>query len=180
MNKVIVKLFTLDEFEKEENWLNEMSENGMELIKAGFIWYTFRPREKDKYQYKIMFYDKAKSGPEWDDFMEILSESGIEVVSRYFNWLYLKKENDGTPFQLFNTVREELAHVNKIKQISTLLLIIESLVLASELITMIDSGHIYLTLPTVMVALVWLLVFKVDRGLKKLSDRLAKQADIYQ
>ena len=180
MNKVIVKLFTLDEFEKEENWLNEMSENGMELIKAGFIWYTFRPREKDKYQYKIMFYDKAKSGPEWDDFMEILSESGIEVVSRYFNWLYLKKENDGTPFQLFNTVREELAHVNKIKQISTLLLIIESLVLASELITMIGSGHIYLTLPTVMVALVWLLVFKVDRGLKKLSDRLAKQADIYQ
>ena len=180
MNKVIVKLFTLDEFEKEENWLNEMSENGMELIKAGFIWYTFRPREKDKYQYKIMFYDKAKSGPEWDDFMEILSESGIEVVSRYFNWLYLKKENDGTPFQLFNTVREELAHVNKIKQISTLLLIIESLVLASELITMIGSGHIYLTIPTVMVALVWLLVFKVDRGLKKLSDRLAKQADIYQ
>lgn len=180
MNKVIVKFFTLDEFEKEENWLNEMSENGMELIKAGFIWYTFRPREKDKYQYKIMFYDKAKSGPEWDDFMEILSESGIEVVSRYFNWLYLKKENDGTPFQLFNTVREELAHVNKIKQISTLLLIIESLVLASELITMIGSGHIYLTLPTVMVALVWLLVFKVDRGLKKLSDRLAKQADIYQ
>ena len=180
MNKVIVKLFTLDEFEKEENWLNEMSENGMELIKAGFIWYAFRPREKDKYQYKIMFYDKAKSGPEWDDFMEILSESGIEVVSRYFNWLYLKKENDGTPFQLFNTVREELAHVNKIKQISTLLLIIESLVLASELITMIDSGHIYLTIPTVMVALVWLLVFKVDRGLKKLSDRLAKQADIYQ
>ena len=127
-----------------------------------------------------MFYDKAKSGPEWDDFMEILSESGIEVVSRYFNWLYLKKENDGTPFQLLNTVREELAHVNKIKQISTLLLIIESLVLASELITMIGSGHIYLTIPTVMVALVWLLVFKVDRGLKKLSDRLAKQADIYQ
>ena len=180
MNKVIVKLFTLDEFEKEENWLNEMSENGMELIKAGFIWYTFRPRDKAKYQYKIMFYDKAKSGPEWDDFMEILSESGIEVVSRYFNWLYLKKENDGTPFQLFNTVREELAHVNKIKQISTLLLIIESLVLASELITMIGSGHIYLTIPTVMVALMWLLVFKVDRGLKKLSDRLAKQADIYQ
>ena len=177
MNKVIVKLFTLDEFEKEENWLNEMSENGMELIKAGFIWYTFRPREKDKYQYKIMFYDKAKSGPEWDDFMEILSESGIEVVSRYFNWLYLKKENDGTPFQLFNTVREELAHVNKIKQISTLLLIIESLVLASELITMIDSGHIYLT---GMVDLVCCVFFKVDRGLKKLSDRLAKQADIYQ
>lgn len=180
MNKVIVKFFTLDEFEKEENWLNEMSENGMELIKADFIWYTFRPREKDKYQYKIMFYDKAKSGPEWDDFMEILSESGIEVVSRYFNWLYLKKENDGTPFQLFNTVREELAHVNKVKKISTLLLIIESLGLAAELITMIGSGNIYLTIPTVMVALVWLLVFKVDRGLKKLSDRLAKQADIYQ
>ena len=26
MNKTIIKLFTLDEFEKEENWLNEMSE----------------------------------------------------------------------------------------------------------------------------------------------------------
>ena len=180
MNKVIVKLFTLDEFEKEENWLNEMSENGMELIKADFIWYTFRPREKDKYQYKIMFYDKAKSGSEWDDFMEILSESGIEVVSRYFNWLYLKKENDGTPFQLFNTLREELAHVNKVKQISTLLLISASLMLATELITMIGIGHIYLTIPTVMVALVWLLVFKVNRRLRKVSEKLAQQADIYQ
>lgn len=180
MNKTIIKLFTLDEFEKEENWLNEMSEKGMELIKARFIGYTFRPREKNKYQYKIIFYDKAKSGPEWDDFMEILSESGIEVVSRYFNWLYLKKENDGTPFQMFNTVREELAHVNKIKKLSAALLILESVRLVMEIASMMISGHIALSVPTVMVALVWLLVFKVNSGLKKVSDRLFQQTDIYQ
>lgn len=180
MNKTIVKVFTLDEFEKEENWLNDMSAKGMELIKVGFVRYTFRPRQKDKYQYKIMFYDKAKSGPEWEEFMEILAESGIEIVSRYFNWLYLKKENDGTPFRLFNTVREELAHVNKIKKLSSLLLIIESLGLATEIVTMIGSGRIYLATPTILVALVWLLVFKVNRGLKKVSDRLSQQADIYQ
>ena len=41
MRKIIHKLFWVRQFDKEENWLNEMAAKGLALVGVGFCRYEF-------------------------------------------------------------------------------------------------------------------------------------------
>ncbi len=115
MMKKVCKLFMAWQFEEEEQWLNQMSRQGWQLEKTNGLLYTFQQGGMDKYQYRVQMVDSlSKSG----DYLQFLSEAGIEHVGTCFNglWIYLRKQNNGEPFELFSDTTSQLHHLQKIKK----------------------------------------------------------------
>ena len=96
MKKIIHRTFFVWNFEKEIAWLNEMSRQGWQLCRAGVFVYEFEQGEPGEYQYQLQLLRKADP-----DYLAFLEETGIQVVGRCLNWIYLKKKSDGQPFEIF-------------------------------------------------------------------------------
>ena len=115
MMKKVCKLFMAWQFEEEEQWLNQMSRQGWQLEKTNGLLYTFQQGGMDQYQYRVQMVDSlSKAG----DYLQFLSEAGIEHVGTCFNglWIYLRKQNNGEPFELFSDTTSQLRHLQKIKK----------------------------------------------------------------
>ncbi len=106
--KIIWKLFFVWDFEKEEQWLNEMAAQGWALCGVGFCRYEFERREPDAY---IIRMQMGKNGSDYISFME---ETGAEYVGRMVNWLYFRKDASLGPFDLFSDIDSRIAHLKRI------------------------------------------------------------------
>ena len=112
-------------------------------------------------------------------FEEFLAENGIEEVGRYHRWAYYRKKNDGTPFEMFNTISEELAHANKIKNFATVLLAVILLTLVMEVIAFIHRPKELLGV-VLFVALMSGFVFRVYKDCAKLVKELEQEKRLFE
>ncbi len=178
MRKTEWHFWTLDQYNEEEQWLNKKAAEGWALVDALAIRYVFESCEPGEYVYKILFTDGIKGTTERDNFISFMNENGIEEVGAYHRWGYYRKKNDGTPFEMFNTKSEELAHVNKIKNLATVLVIIMAACWILELFAMLHNP--VLTSRFVMVSAVSLMIIKVYRGLAKKAKALEKDIALFE
>ena len=107
MKKIIHRTFFIWNFEKEINWLNEMSRQGWQLCRAGFFVYEFEQGEPGEYQYQLQLLRKTDP-----DYLACLEDTGIQVVGRCLNWIYLKKKSDGQPFEIFSDLKDVIRHLD--------------------------------------------------------------------
>ena len=107
MKKIIHRTFFIWNFEKEIAWLNEMSRQGWQLCRAGFFVYEFEQGQPGEYQYQLQLLRKTDP-----DYLAFLEETGIQVVGRCLNWIYLKKKSDGQPFEIFSDLEGVLRHLD--------------------------------------------------------------------
>ncbi len=117
--KTVWKLTLAYNYEKEEAWLNEMSQKGYQLHKPGLFRFQFTEGEPGKYQYALEYLDA--SGDKMKDYFAFLEDTGIEIISQINNWAYYRKLNDGKPFEIFNDAQSKIEHF---KRIMTLILIL--------------------------------------------------------
>lgn len=84
--------FLLPESEREEPFLNEMSQSGWHLIKTSYWCYTFQKGEPTEYQYRMDFVSKNLGRAEY---MQLLQDAGWEVVDTRRDelglWAYCRK-----------------------------------------------------------------------------------------
>ncbi len=80
----------------EEAWLQEMDAAGWALQSFCLGVYTFVPCEKGKYTYWLEL--RHKDAQAQADYEALLQESGMEVVERWFYWIYLRRETAKGPF----------------------------------------------------------------------------------
>ena len=116
MNKVVYKVFWEWDWEKEVAWLNEMSRQGWQLCRVGFCTYEFADGEPGRWQYQLELLEKNDP-----DYIAFLEDTGIQVVGRLFSWVYLRRENDGTPFELFSDTDSILRHMDRVLTVCYLL-----------------------------------------------------------
>ena len=173
------RLWTIDKFREEEKWLNDKANEGKALVYASGFKYVFEDCEKGEYQYKIMFTDNMKNEQPRQDFENFLEESGIESVGSYWRWGYYRKKNDGTPFEMFNSSSEELAHINKIKNLALVLLAVISVVLAAEIVCALSSPLILFP-AVVLLGCVWVFISKVYTGLVKLAKETEQDISLFE
>ena len=57
MRHIRYRAFLSTDYEKEERWLNEMSEQGFALVAAGLCRYTFEDCKPGEYTYKLELLD---------------------------------------------------------------------------------------------------------------------------
>lgn len=111
--KHIVRKWCSD-FEKEENWLNEMSAKGMALTDYSWCRYVFTEALKNEYTYRIELLQQPPTHAESIAYIKFLEESGIECVTTYNRWIYLRKKSSEGPFDIYSDIESKISHYKRV------------------------------------------------------------------
>lgn len=106
--KTVRKVFAVWDFDKEEEWLNSMAQEGWALKKVGFCKYVFERTEPGEYIIRLAMHDAD------EEYMELMRESGAEYVGRVLQWLYFRKKAELGEFELFSDIDSRINHLNRI------------------------------------------------------------------
>lgn len=112
MKHVVRKLFW--DFEKEEQWLNEMSAKGLALSSYSWCKYVFTDSPKNEYTYRIELLDNVPTHPESMAYLKFLEENGVECVSSYVRWIYLRKKSSEGAFDIYTDLESKIKHFKRI------------------------------------------------------------------
>lgn len=123
MKKTVYRLFW--DYEKEEEWLNQMVDKGWAMKDYFLGRYVFEPCTKGAYIYRIELLDQKVTRSKSQDYLNLLEETGIVHVASYGNWIYLRKRADQGAFQLYSDIDSRLGHYRKIRGIWRVLVSVE-------------------------------------------------------
>ena len=114
MRKNIWKWFWVWDFEKEEEWLNEMAREGLALVGYGWCRYEFEPCEPGEYIVRLQMLEKKRRSPESEEYLAFLEETGAEHVGSWMDWVYLRRKASEGEFELFSD------HASRIRQLGVI------------------------------------------------------------
>ena len=106
--KTVRKVFAEWSFDKEEEWLNSMAQEGWTLKKAGFCKYVFERTEPGEYIIRLEMHEYEK------EYISFMRDTGAEYVGRVLQWLYFRKKAELGEFELFSDIDSRIAHLNRI------------------------------------------------------------------
>lgn len=112
MKYIIHKLFY--NFEKEEKWLNDMSSKGIALSDYSCFRYVFEESANSEYIYRIELLKNLPTHPESIAYIKFLEENGVELVSYYLRWIYLRKKSCDGDFDIYSDIESRLSHYKRI------------------------------------------------------------------
>lgn len=169
MRKVIRKWFWAWNFEKEEQWLNEMSAKGLALVDYTFCRYTFEECGPGEYVYKIQLLENLPSHPEGEQYIRFMEDAGIEEVASYMRWVYFRKKNDGRPFELFSDIGSRIKHLKTVNALLLPLCIVNLGVGFSNTVNLMYNAPGFVWLPLLNFAVAALLGVGVYKLQKKIN-----------
>lgn len=102
------------DFEKEENWLNQMSAKGLHLKAVGWCTYYFEKGKSGAYTYRLELLSNLPKHPESQEYINFIEDSGVEAVASYLKWVYFRKKAEDGPFEIFSDIDSKMRHYWKI------------------------------------------------------------------
>lgn len=112
MKRFVRKLFI--NFDKEEQWLNEMAEKGLGLESYSFCKYEFAEIKPGEYTYKVQLLEEATDTTKSQEYLQFLEEMDITCVTRYRQWIYLRKTAINGPIELYSDIDSKLSYYKKV------------------------------------------------------------------
>lgn len=114
-----VKLFWAWQDEKEEQWLGELSRQGLHLRQAGlFGRYLFSQGEPREYAYRLDFVTSANKNP---DYYQLFQDAGWTHVGEMSGWQYWRKEIlDGKEPEIYT---DNVSKIHKYQRLIAVLVI---------------------------------------------------------
>lgn len=110
--KIKIRLFI--DYEKEEEWINGMANQGWNLSSFWLIYYRFEKGEPGEFIYRNEMIGGLGSKGERKEYIQFLQTSGIELVKVVFNWAYFRKKAADGPFELYSDTTSKLSYLNRI------------------------------------------------------------------
>ena len=114
MRKTIHKLFFIWDFDKEEQWLNEMAAKGLCLVSVGFCKYEFEDCIPGEYRICLQLLEKSPRNPESQKYIEFLEDTGAQHVGSFTRWVYFRKKATDGDFELFSDNTSRVKYLNSI------------------------------------------------------------------
>ena len=111
--KTIRKWVWVWDFDKEEEWLNEMAMNGWVLESVGLCTYNFVRCEPGEYSVRLEMH------PYDESYLSFMRETGAEYVGRMMLWIYFRKKTADGPFDLFSDIDSKISHLDRIGKMLT-------------------------------------------------------------
>lgn len=188
--KKVWRFYTIADYEKEENFLNEMARAGWNLSAVGFCRYIFRRGTPGEYIYKLDMVERSESDEVKESYFNFLTDCGIRVVGEFKDWIYLQKRAADGPFDMKNDTYAKLRQVNKvysfsIRTVCNLLRIFAIIIILLSSLQSIASGNVWLydfcggivlglsISSVIAMALVWVpIITKLRRKVNKLIDEI--------
>jgi Protein of unknown function (DUF2812) len=111
--------FTVDQFEKEQEYFEEMSSKGFHFENYKFPFYKFKEGEPQHYQYQIDFQNLDSENKE--SYLQLFKDDGWEFVMEYGGvygtWFYFRKpkSEEQTPL-IFTDTDSKIELYGKIRK----------------------------------------------------------------
>ena len=106
--KIIKKWIWIWDFDKEEQWLNTMAQQGWVLDKVGFCRYEFIPCEPGEYTVRLEMREHDEA------YLGFMADTGAEYLGRVMKWSYFRKKTALGAFDIFSDADSRIAHLNSI------------------------------------------------------------------
>ncbi|HEX2944500.1 MAG TPA: DUF2812 domain-containing protein [Clostridia bacterium] len=116
MKHVVRKLFM--DYQKEEDYLNEMAAKGLALVDYTFARYVFEETPKGEYIYRIELLENPVKHVESQNYIRFMEESGIEFVSSVYRWVYFRRKAADGAFDIYTDMDSRIRHFRRIRSLS--------------------------------------------------------------
>lgn len=112
---IIYKFFAIGEYEKKEEWINQMCLNGYALKDFNFCRFNFEKCNPGEYYYIIELLENLPSSPNQEDFLNYLKDEwSVEYVCQYRNWAFFRRNRNLGKFSLFSNTQYKIYYFKKI------------------------------------------------------------------
>ena len=102
-----------------------MSARGMAFSDYSWCRYVFADAPDNQYIYRIELLENLPTHPESIAYLRFLEENGVECVSSYMRWVYLRKNASEGPFDIYTDIDSKIRHYQRISIFWTTLMIVE-------------------------------------------------------
>lgn len=105
--------------DKEETWLNEMSQRGWAMVDFFAGLYIFVPCEPGEYTYRVDMPGEVGRTPIWKEnreYISLVEETGAEYVCRWGWWMIFRKETAKGAFELYTDTESQVALYRRIRK----------------------------------------------------------------
>jgi len=106
--KVMYKWWWAWDFDKEEDWLNEMAFQGWALTGVRLCRYEFQRCECGEYIIRLEMRDQENG------YLDLMKESGAEYVGRVVRWMYFRRKAELGDFKIFSDLDSVVSHLTSI------------------------------------------------------------------
>ena len=127
MRKTVRKWFWVWEFEKEEKWLDEMSQQGWALDKVGWCRYEFVQCEPGEYITRLEMLDEHTDTAKSKEYIDFVESTGAEYIGHVVKWVYFRKRAAEGSFDLYSDIDSRIKHVQRIVRFLAVFLCINGL-----------------------------------------------------
>lgn len=142
----IVRKFFMD-YEKEEQWLNEMSAQGLALTSYSWCRYVFEESGKGEYIYRIELLEENPKAAKSAEYLQFLEETGAERINANqrawvnMNWIFLRRKASEGPFTIYSDVDSKIKHYQRIQRLWISLAMMELVIgLINVLMVVLNRG----------------------------------------
>lgn len=177
MEKKVLKFFTVDNFEKEEVFLRQMSLKGWHFTHYKGLKYCFEKGESMNIYYRIDYNSPAEEGRE--DYLQLFEDSGWTTVFTYpifdGEWCYFRKAADEEKApEIFTDSASKVELFRKIRKTwSTFGLLLSIIYLPLIMLTAVNGPAIIVWLLFLLLGFIVLLYSKMTINLTKKINQLS-------
>jgi len=114
MRQTIRKVFWAWEFDKEEQWLNEMAASGKALVSARYFTYEFEDSAPGEYAVRLEMLENIPDSPEGRQYIEFVESTGAEYIGKVMKWVYFRKRIADGDFELHGDNATRIKHLTGI------------------------------------------------------------------
>ena len=114
MRQVIRKWFWAWEFDKEEQWLNDMAAQGKALVSARYATYEFEDSQPGEYAIRLEMLESIPGSQESRQYISFVEETGAEYVGKMVKWVYFRKRKELGDFELHGDNATRIKHLKGI------------------------------------------------------------------
>lgn len=192
MKKIERRFWAINQYREEENWLNDMSAAGWQLVKAGIMKYEFESGPRNEYTYRLELLEKEASSEESQNYINFLEEAGIEKVGECNNWVYLRRKSSEGPFEPANKALNELTHAIRIQSSfekirANFIILFAVVVIASFICNFFDYSAPWFDFMkgffegmSFALAVVFALTSSIFKGFRRDVERIAREMALHE
>ena len=146
--KIVYRIFTIADYEREALYFREMHAKGWKLRKVGYsillfaVKYTFEKCQPEQVSYQLDFYPMEKS--ERSSYLQLFKDCGWEHITDFNSFSYFRKahseiESD-TEFEIYNDATGKLSMIKRILIMRMLPILLLFLALLPVLSKFVSGG----------------------------------------
>lgn len=157
----------------EQDWLNELCQEGWAMSGFALGFYRFVPCRPGEYIYQVDLLPGTGLRPgDPSGYAEFMTETGVEVVDRWFRWVFLRKKASDGPFQIYTDIDSQIEMYRRIRQMFLWVLVIELCASVSIWVNLLFNREVFNLFFRCMAAIVVLIVIGILRTIRRCSRRI--------